>query len=185
MHFNRGYGSIEYREQPELFTIRFSGEPEYNAPPLAQIRSRVDPIPTAGATAVDINLTLAEHTDGSFTYGINGVPFAADRPLHASAGETQVWTITNSTDWSHPFHLHGFRFLVIDEQGQPVRPMAWKDTVDVPLRETVRFVVRFDDRPGTWMYHCHILDHADGGMMGVLQVGTADDVGHVEATHRH
>ena len=55
--------------------------------------------------------------------------------------------------------------------GKPAHPLAWKDTVDVPLEQTVRFVVRFDDRPGTWMYHCHILDHADGGMMGVVQLG--------------
>jgi len=36
----------------------------------------------------------------------------------------------------------------------------------VPFEETVRLLVRFDDRPGQWMYHCHILDHADGGLMG-------------------
>jgi FtsP/CotA-like multicopper oxidase with cupredoxin domain len=44
----------------------------------------------------------------------------------------------------------------------------------------VRFVVRFDDRQGTWMYHCHILDHADGGMMGVLELGQPSG-----ATHHH
>ena len=60
---------------------------------------------------------------------------------------------------------------MLDASGKPAHPLVWKDTVDVPLEQTVRFVVRFDDRPGTWMYHCHILDHADGGMMGVVELG--------------
>jgi FtsP/CotA-like multicopper oxidase with cupredoxin domain len=133
-----------------------------------------------------VELTLTEAPTGTPFYGINGVPFAHDRPLHATPGETQVWTVVNSTEWSHPFHLHGFSFQVLDEHGAPVHPLAWKDTVDVPRQETVRFVVRFDDRPGTWMYHCHILDHADGGMMGTLLVGAAEaDQPSGEPIHRH
>ena len=89
-------------------------------------------------------------------------------------GETQVWTVTNKTKWSHPFHLHGFFFQVLDETGAPVHPLAWKDTVSVPFEQTARFVVRFDDRLGSWMYHCHVLDHADGGLMGIVQVGATD-----------
>ena len=50
--------------------------------------------------------------------------------------------------------------------------MAWKDTVNVPFEQTVRLIVRFDDRAGSWMFHCHILDHADGGLMGWVDVGT-------------
>ena len=68
--------------------------------------------------------------------------------------------------WDHPFHLHGFFFQVIDEKGLPVRPLAWKDTVNIPMKTTARLLVKFDERPGEWMFHCHILDHADGGLMG-------------------
>ena len=46
----------------------------------------------------------------------------------------------------------------------------WEDTVNVPKHETVRIIVRFDDYPGKWMYHCHILDHEVHGMMGILEV---------------
>jgi FtsP/CotA-like multicopper oxidase with cupredoxin domain len=49
--------------------------------------------------------------------------------------------------------------------------MAWKDTVDIPFEKTVRLIVRFDDRPGRWMFHCHVLDHAEGGLMGTVDVG--------------
>ena len=58
-----------------------------------------------------------------------------------------------------------FQYQVLD---LPYR--AWKDTVNVPKDQTVRFVVRFDDYPGPRVYHCHILEHEDLGMMGLLRV---------------
>jgi FtsP/CotA-like multicopper oxidase with cupredoxin domain len=60
---------------------------------------------------------------------------------------------------------------VLDDHGAPVHPLQWKDTVNVPFDKTVRFVVRYDDRAGSWMFHCHILDHADGGLMGMVELG--------------
>jgi FtsP/CotA-like multicopper oxidase with cupredoxin domain len=169
--YNRGYGSIEYREQPLLLTLGFAEAPPYSGPPSPPIRRAFDSLPTESATKVDIDLTLAKKADGSYEYGISGVAFAKNKPIAAKPGETQIWSITNQTKWSHPFHLHGFSFLILDADGKPAHPLVWKDTVDVPLEQTVRFVVRFDDRRGTWMYHCHILDHADGGMMGVVELG--------------
>jgi FtsP/CotA-like multicopper oxidase with cupredoxin domain len=59
----------------------------------------------------------------------------------------------------------------------PVRPLAWKDTVDIPYEKTVRLLVRFDDRDGvtgSWMLHCHILDHAEGGLMSTVEVGEVE-----------
>ena len=178
--YNRGYGSVEYRDQPQLVTLGFADGPAYSGPPPSSVRRSIEPLPTEGATKVDIELTLAKKGDG-FEYGINGVAFAKNKPIRATPGETQIWTIVNQTKWSHPFHLHGFSFLVLDAAGQPAHPLAWKDTVDVPLEQTVRFVVRFDDRQGTWMYHCHILDHADGGMMGVVELGTVRGAAHHHA----
>ena len=89
----------------------------------------------------------------------------------AALGETQLWVIRNDTKWDHPFHLHGYFFMPVDERGAPLRPMAWKDTINIPMESTARFLVTFDERPGEWMFHCHILDHADGGLMGTVQVG--------------
>jgi FtsP/CotA-like multicopper oxidase with cupredoxin domain len=79
--------------------------------------------------------------------------------------------VKNDSDWDHPFHLHGFFFHVLDEHNQPLRPLALKDTVNVPMKTTVRLLVDFNERPGQWMFHCHILDHADGGLMGTVMVG--------------
>jgi FtsP/CotA-like multicopper oxidase with cupredoxin domain len=179
---NRGYGSVEFREQPDLLTLRVADLPPHAGSPPPALTRVIEPLSTKGATNVTVNLTLAQLVDQSFEYGINGVPFAENRPLSAGLGETQVWTVTNKTKWSHPFHLHGFFFQVLDAQGAPLRPLAWKDTVNVPLEQTVRFVVRFEDRPGSWMYHCHILDHADGGLMGIVNVGLKERPGHTHVT---
>ena len=116
-------------------------------------------------------MTLAQNPrDLSFEYGINDVPCWKSEPVLAKLGETQVWTVENTTPWSHPIHLHGFFFLVLDENDEPVRPLEWKDTVDVPFKQTRRLLVRFDERPGTWIFHCHILDHAQGGLLSAVHL---------------
>ncbi len=60
-----------------------------------------------------------------------------------------------------------------------MRPLAWKDTVNIPMKSTLRLRVSFDERPGEWMIHCHILDHADGGLMGTVRVGDVPSATHV------
>jgi FtsP/CotA-like multicopper oxidase with cupredoxin domain len=169
--FDRGYGSVEYRQPEDLVTVKMADAPPASPVVLPDVTRAIEPLSTEGATKVNIDLTLGQRSDGKFEYGINGVPFAKDRPVPAKPGETQVWTVTNKTKWSHPFHLHGFFFQVLGDHGEPVRPLQWKDTVNVPFDKTVRFVVRFDDRAGSWMFHCHILDHADGGLMGMIELG--------------
>ena len=52
----------------------------------------------------------------------------------------------------------------------PAGPLEWKDTVNVPVSSSVKIAVHYNDRPGMWMFHCHILDHADAGMMGMLML---------------
>lgn len=179
--FNRGYGSVEFRDDQDLFSIDIANLPPYagGAPP--DVRSSIEALSPTSATEVKIDLTLAQLRDGSFEYGINGVPFAKNKPLRAKVGEVQIWTVTNKTKWSHPFHLHGFFFQVLEKDGTPRRPLAWKDTVNVPLEQSVRVLVRFDDREGSWMFHCHILDHADGGLMGWVEVGDAQSSPHKHA----
>lgn len=180
--FNRGYGSVEYRSAEQLMTLVMDDEPPYEGSALPATSRTIEAISTAGATPVNIEFTLAQRPDGAFEYGINGSPFAKGHGISARPGETQVWTIVNKTKWSHPFHLHGFFFQVLDSAGRHVEPLEWKDTVNVPLEQTVKLVVRYDDRPGAWMFHCHILDHADGGLMGTVDVGVPH-VDHAEHSH--
>jgi len=90
--------------------------------------------------------------------------------IHARLNTTEIWTIQNVVGMDHPFHLHGFQAQVLDRGGVPEPFPSWNDLINVPKHSSVRIVVRFDDYPGRWMYHCHILDHEDEGMMGVLEL---------------
>jgi FtsP/CotA-like multicopper oxidase with cupredoxin domain len=165
--YNRGYGSVENRIPEDVLTIAFSDEPALPKPQMPALHRDIVPPGLAGATRVDMVLTLPPAgANGKSEFQVNGAPFWKASPFLARVGETQIWTVKNETKWAHPIHLHGFFFLPLDDQLQPIRPMAWKDTLDVPMEGTIRFVVVFDERPGMWMFHCHILDHADGGLMG-------------------
>lgn len=171
--YYRGFGTIEGRfPYNDLVTVAMADLPPYVAPRLPETRRAIEALPKTGATAVDLEFTLAQADDDP-EYRITGARFTKDKSVTARLGETQVWSVTNKSAWSHPLHLHGFFFQVLDEQGSPVKPLAWKDTVNIPFDQTVRFIVRFDDRAGNWMFHCHILDHAEGGLMGTVDVGTA------------
>ncbi len=70
-----------------------------------------------------------------------------------------------------PFHIHDIQFLILDRDGAPpsAGESGWKDTVFVDAGETVRVITEFStyaDPEIPYMYHCHILEHEDGGMMG-------------------
>jgi spore coat protein A len=105
-------------------------------------------------------------------------------------GSTEIWSLINSTDDSHPIHLHLVRFQVLDRQnfyamnyrrkrelkftGPPVQPdpneMGWKDTVRAEAGMVTRIIVRFDGYPGRYVWHCHILEHGDNEMMRPFEV---------------
>src|SRR5262249_41087778 len=169
--FNRGYGSVEFRNIETLFEMKMADLPAYTAAPLPDIHRDIKPPSAEAATPVKLKLEVIQDANRNFEYHINGKPFSKAVPIPARIGETQIWTVENPSPWSHPLHLHGFFFLVLDKDGEPVHPMEWKDTVNVPLNDTVKLLVRFEDRPGTWMVHCHILDHAEGGLMTTVQLG--------------
>jgi FtsP/CotA-like multicopper oxidase with cupredoxin domain len=105
----------------------------------------------------------------------HGVDFTINRELHhraesCSVGELQVWDIVNKSPVDHPFHLHGFFFQVLEVNGKPPEFLSWEDTINVPALGRVRIAWVPDDRPGEWMYHCHILEHHAMGMMAHFDV---------------
>lgn len=92
-----------------------------------------------------------------------------------NVGETEIWKISNTTMMMHPFHVHNTQFRILSRNGSPVRAAenGLKDTVLVYPRETVEILVRFEqytDADSPYMYHCHILEHEDDGMMGQFVV---------------
>jgi len=167
LSFNRG--SFKKHRKPELFaTLRVGRE----APSKAQIPKtlrRIEPLVT-GPVEVNREVRLG------FKLGLeHGVEFTINKEQHHRAdpvrvGELQVWDVLNRSPVHHPFHLHGFFFQVLLVDGKPPDFLSWEDTVNVPAFGSVRIAWVPDDRPGEWMYHCHILEHHAAGMMAHFAV---------------
>lgn len=88
---------------------------------------------------------------------------------------TEIWTLINQSGISHPFHIHDIQFYILSRNGvaPPVNEQGRKDVVLVKPQETVQFIAKFEDFSNTtvpYMYHCHLLTHEDGGMMGQFVV---------------
>jgi FtsP/CotA-like multicopper oxidase with cupredoxin domain len=105
----------------------------------------------------------------SFT--VNGREFDPDRvDVKVEAGSVEEWTLTNTSPMDHPVHLHVWPMQVVESAGRALDRPVWQDVVNVPARSRVRVRIAFDDFVGRTVYHCHILDHEDAGMMGVIEV---------------
>ncbi|MGH3470368.1 MAG: multicopper oxidase domain-containing protein, partial [Thermocrispum sp.] len=90
-------------------------------------------------------------------------------------GSTEIWEVTNRDGEYHNFHVHDVQFEVLSVDGAEPGPQlsGWKDTIFMPPGRTVRVAMRFTDYadPDTpYMYHCHLLQHEDAGMMGQFVV---------------
>jgi suppressor of ftsI len=106
-------------------------------------------------------------------------------------GATEVWEVENTSGTPHNFHVHDVRFRVIEYAGEPPPPhlSGPKDTVYVPPGETVRLATAFEDYADPsipYMFHCHILEHEDRGMMGqFVVVESGERPAHGELGHDH
>jgi FtsP/CotA-like multicopper oxidase with cupredoxin domain len=106
--------------------------------------------------------------------------FTMDQPpnIVVHAGTVEDWTVENRAQEDHVFHIHQLHFQVLAVDGQPVNDPALRDTYDIPYWSgtgpyhsiTVRMDFSDPNIVGTFVYHCHILEHEDGGMMGEIQV---------------
>lgn len=107
---------------------------------------------------------------------INGRSMELDRIDEVvTSGTTEVWEVENDTGIPHSFHPHDVRFRVLQYAGgpPPAEVSGLQDTVFVPPHETMRIVTRFEDYSDPdvpYMFHCHLLEHEDRGMMGQLVV---------------
>ncbi len=138
--------------------------------------SRDIPRLVAGATTQTVKMGEEVLRGARVGFSLNGEMWPNVTPLAARLGDEETWSIVNETDMDHPFHLHGFPFQVVDRRPldggvtEAESFLAWKDTVIVGPRQALRFVVRYDGFPGAWMFHCHILEHAERGMMSMVMV---------------
>lgn len=103
----------------------------------------------------------------SFT--IDGQQFDAERTdQRVRVGTVEEWTLVNSSPMDHPMHLHVWPMQVVSEAGRDVPGPRWQDVVNIPAFGEVTVRVAFEDFGGRTVYHCHILDHEDLGMMGTV-----------------
>ena len=109
---------------------------------------------------------------GGMTFGFDGREFDPTRlDQQVALGTVEEWTLANTSPMDHPFHLHVWPMQVVGAPGtSPSGQPDWRDVVIVPARGQVTVLIRFDDFGGRTVYHCHVLDHEDHGMMGTIEV---------------
>ena len=105
-------------------------------------------------------------------------------------GDVEDWIIENRSTELHAFHIHQIHFLLLDWSGIAVNETFLRDTVNVPFFNgrmlkypsvRLRMDFRGPNTVGTFMYHCHLLEHEDGGMMGLIRVDPAETAHSLEA----
>ena len=108
---------------------------------------------------------------GDPVFTINGKAGMKIPPMRVSVGDIKVFDVVNQTHQAHVFHLHGFFFQLLSVDGVPVESdrIVNKDTMNLAQAIHYRIAARFDE-PGRWMYHCHIPEHAERGMMAEIEV---------------
>ena len=91
-------------------------------------------------------------------------------PVEARLGEIELWEIVNVDTQDHVFHLHTWPFQVWRRDGAAPACHGWRDTINLRPGERVELLVPFWDYAGTSLFHCHIAEHGDAGMMGLIEV---------------
>lgn len=165
-----GRGSTGNSETP-VATMNVTGTATAATLPVSITKPR--PSPDVSATR---SLTLAMGAGGGMggmggasmmAFTIDGKTFDPERvDVTVRGGTTEEWAIRNTSSMDHPFHLHVWPFQIVDGPATS----GWKDTVNVPAGRTVTIRIPFTDFTGRTVYHCHILDHEDLGMMGIINV---------------
>jgi len=162
-------GSFRRKKTPERFATVVVGAAAPSRAVIPQHLRTIQPLVTGDATPtrecrLGFKLSLKHGVD----FTINKQSHHHDKPVRV--GELQIWDVTNKSPIHHPFHLHGFFFQVLEINGKSPDFMSWEDTVNIPDGGRVKIAWLPDDRPGEWMYHCHILEHHAGGMMAHFDV---------------
>jgi FtsP/CotA-like multicopper oxidase with cupredoxin domain len=177
VHHDRGHEMADPGRLP-LFEMRYAASPSVNeVDPVVPRPSRValrdgEPVKTLVFGEVLNDRGRVEFTFNDQTWP--DVDFVQAKP-----GSQEVWELRNDTHMDHPFHLHGHFFEVKALRAglgtwTPFDRVERKDTVIVPAQTAMRIAVDYSGFRGEWAFHCHILEHAEAGMMGMLAL--EDDV---------
>ncbi|WP_212789856.1 multicopper oxidase family protein [Francisella halioticida] len=120
---------------------------------------------------LDIQKTIDLKLTGNmkdYIWQINGQTWPNVSPIELKYGKTYLFKIQNETGMSHPMHIHGHVFKVIDINGEPIKDGAIRDTIYVEPNSSVTIAMKADVE-GKWFIHCHMLYHMHSGMMTFLE----------------
>lgn len=159
-------GPSRQRRTETVATLTYSGTTTETPIPTALLP--IAPLPEPQMVR---QFTLNHGMGRGMVFLINGQVFDHNRvDTQVSLGTVEDWEIINTGTMAHPFHIHVNKFQVISRNGQTEPYAAWKDVVSVNPGERVRIRMAFRDYTGKTVYHCHVLDHEDRGMMGILDI---------------
>jgi FtsP/CotA-like multicopper oxidase with cupredoxin domain len=166
--YDRGHHTDD--EPPlSLAKFRITDEPPLSPRALPVAFAPITPMPDG---AIDETVVWGEGIqNGELAFTINGAMHPHVPPIAIARGAIKRLEVRNDTEMDHPFHIHGvfFQNLATNGQPTPLAALVAKDTIISPQMSTLKLVAQFDE-PGAWMYHCHIPEHAEGGMMGEIHV---------------
>jgi FtsP/CotA-like multicopper oxidase with cupredoxin domain len=151
----------------DLLTLRSTG----TAAPTPAMPTSLVPEATIPESEVVERRTFTFSEDESNHFFINDKEFDPDRvDVRPRLGTAEEWTLRNTSDEQHPFHIHVNDFQVVSIGGRPYDATGLQDTVPLLPDRDVVIRTRFTDFPGKFVFHCHILNHEDNGMMAVAEV---------------
>jgi FtsP/CotA-like multicopper oxidase with cupredoxin domain len=172
-HYDRGHDVPDLGIQP-LMRVVLGPPRTHPAKPLPSTWAVLPSLPIIATTPVSTFVLKEALTPSGLLFSINDKVWPFADPVMVKQGDVEIWELQNESEMDHPVHLHGMFFEVLETNGVPLPRRGWKDTVNVPKSKeripgTARLAVRYEPL-GMWMFHCHILEHAERGMMGALMV---------------
>jgi FtsP/CotA-like multicopper oxidase with cupredoxin domain len=181
LRYNR---STFLKAKREKFATIKVGEKKSSVAFIPDTLRKIEPLAEQDAVVTrKVNLSVGPSLKDGMDFLVNDDVHINDKPV--VVGELQIWEVSNTSLMDHPFHLHGFFFQVIEENGKAPEYMAWKDTVNLTPRSKIKIAWMPDNRPGTWMYHCHIIEHHAAGMMAHFEVIDGNKPHNEMTVHQH
>ena len=172
-------GDVPPEHPITLLNVDFSAVKPERLAGLSELPQTLRRIQPLGAVKAKKRVVFSEEMSmaggvHSMKFLVNGKSFDMKRVDFTSRiNEVELWEIANESDMDHPFHIHGIQFQVIerelDGKVTPEALLAWRDMVNTKSGETVRLKL-VQRHKGLRMFHCHILEHENAGMMGQVKV---------------
>jgi FtsP/CotA-like multicopper oxidase with cupredoxin domain len=170
------HGSTSVSNEPDVIATLTYKDTVAKPLPLPEKLIPVETLPAPSKTRrieLSMSMGMGNGMGMQMAFLFNNKTFDMNRvDATVKVGTVEEWELVNvdPDGMEHSFHLHTNPFQVISRNGKPEPYQAWEDTLRVRAKETVRIRIPFRDFAGKTVYHCHVLDHEDLGMMGLVEM---------------